>query len=90
LLLKPKLHMANKITYDPNKKYTWGPDDSFILSGAEFGLVLNTLRAVLSTEEAARILLAARANEIIEGTLGRAVEDGIAKEVPDNSQDANL
>lgn len=83
--------MAKKVaSYDPNKKYNWGPDDSFILSGAEFGLVLNTLRAVLSTEEAARIMLAMRANDIVEGTLARAVEDGIAKEVPDNSQDANL
>lgn len=81
--------MAQKPVYNPDKKYTWGPEDSFILSGAEFGLVLNTLRAVLSTEEAARILLAARANEIVEGTLARAVEDGIAKEVPD-TQDANL
>jgi len=73
--------MANKITsYDPNKKYTWAQEDSFILSGAEFGIVLNTLRAVLSTEEAAKIMLAMRANEIIEGTLARAVENGIVKE----------
>ena len=81
--------MAKKTTYNPDKKYTWGPEDSFILSGAEFGLVLNTLRAVLSTEEAARILLAARANEVIEGTLARAVENDIAKEVPD-VQETNL
>lgn len=72
-----------KITYDPNKKYTWTPEDSFILSGAEFGLILNTLRAVLNTPEAARILLANQANTVIEGTLARAVEDGIVKEAPE-------
>jgi hypothetical protein len=67
-------------TYDPSKKYTWTPDDSFVLSGGEFGLVLNALRAVLNTPEAARILIANQANTIVEGALQRAVESGVAKE----------
>lgn len=69
--------MAN---YDPSKKYTWTPDDSFTLSGGEFGLILNALRAALNTEEAARILIANEANKIVEGALQRAVESGVAKE----------
>jgi len=73
-----------KISYDPNKKYTWTPDDSFILSGGEFGLILNALRAVLNTPEAARILVANEANKIVENTLQRAVENGIAKEAEEN------
>jgi hypothetical protein len=73
-----------KISYDPNKKYTWTPDDSFILSGGEFGLILNALRAVLNTQEAARILIANEANKIVENTLQRAVENGIAKEAEEN------
>jgi hypothetical protein len=72
-------------SYDPNKKYTWTPDDSFILSGGEFGLVLNALRAVLNTQEAARILIANQANTVVEGALQRAVENGIAKEVEDET-----
>ncbi len=71
-------------SYDPNKKYTWTPEDSFILSGGEFGLVLNALRAVLNTQEAARILIANEANKIVEGALQRAVENGIAKEAEEN------
>jgi hypothetical protein len=71
-------------SYDPNKKYTWTPEDSFILSGGEFGLVLNALRAVLNTPEAARILIANEANKIVESALQRAVENGIAKEAEDN------
>lgn len=67
-------------SYDPNKKYTWTPEDSFILSGGEFGLILNALRATLNTQEAARILIANEANKIVEGALQRAVENGIAKE----------
>ena len=69
-----------KPSYDPNKKYTWTPDDSFVLSGGEFGLVLNALRAVLNTPEATRILIANQANTIVEGALQRAVENGVAKE----------
>ena len=74
-----------KPSYDPNKKYTWTPDDSFILSGGEFGLVLNALRAVLNTQEAARILIANQANTVVESALQRAVENGIAKEVEDET-----
>jgi len=69
-----------KITYDPNKKYSWTPEDSFTLSGGEFGVILNTLRAILSTQEASKILLANQANTIVEATLAKAVEDGIDKE----------
>lgn len=80
MLSKLKI-MTEKIVYDPNKKYTWTPDDSFILSGGEFGVVLNTLRAILSTPESARILLANQANTIVEGALSRAVEAGHVKEL---------
>lgn len=73
--------MADKITFDPNKKYTWNPNDEFVLSGGEFGLILNTLRAILNTEEAAKVLLAVRANDVIEGLLAKSVETGIAREV---------
>ncbi len=66
--------------YDPNKKYTWTQEDQFVLSGGEFGLILNTLRAVLNTQEAARILLANQANQVVEGVLARGVESGVIKE----------
>lgn len=75
-----------KITYDPNKKYTWTPETSFELTGAEFGLILNTLRAVLNTPESARILLANQANNVIEETLARAVETGKVVEAPEEKQ----
>ena len=74
-----------KITYDPNKKYTWTPEDKFELSGSEFGLILNTLRAVLNTEEAGRILLANQANNVVEGILAQAVEAGVVKEAPEQT-----
>ena len=69
-----------KITYDPNKKYAWTPEDSFSLSGGEFGVILNTLRAILGTQEATKILLANQANNIIEGVLAKAVENGTVLE----------
>jgi hypothetical protein len=72
-----------KITYDPNKKYSWTPEDSFVLSGGEFGVILNTLRAILSTPEASKILLANQANTIVEATLAKAVENGVVKEAPE-------
>ena len=77
-------------TYDPNKRYTWTPNDQFTLSGSEFGLILNALRAILSSEEAGKILLANKANEAIENALAAAVEADLVKEVPEAPQQANL
>ena len=74
-------------TYDPNKKYTWTPQDEFTLSGAEFGLLLNSFRAILSTEQAQQVLLANRANEVVEAILARAVENNVVKEAQTHSTD---
>lgn len=68
-------------SYDPNKKYGWTPEDQFVMSGQEFGIVLNALRSVLNTQEAARILLANEANKAVEGVLAKSVEAGIVKEI---------
>jgi hypothetical protein len=68
------------ITFDPAKKYTWAGADQFNLSGYEFGVILNSLRAVLSTPEAQATFQAAQASELVEKVLARAVEAGIAKE----------
>jgi hypothetical protein len=70
-------------TFDPNKKYTWAIDSEFTLSGNDFGILLNSLRAILSTEEAQRILLADKASQIMEATLAEAVQNGSVVEVPE-------
>ena len=69
--------MAN---YDPNKRYSWKPEDVFQLNGEEFGIILNAMRAVLNTPEAATILMAHRANEAIENIMANAVNNGVIKE----------
>lgn len=74
--------------YDASKKYTWTPDDTFVLSGNEFGVVLNALRAILGTADAQRVILADRANDVIESAFGRAVEMGIAKEVVEENKNS--
>jgi hypothetical protein len=77
-----------KPTFDPQKQYTWNADNAFTLSGSDFGLVLNALRATISTPEAARILLAVDAHDAVQDALARAVESGQVKEkepTPNNS-----
>ena len=76
--------------YDPNKKYSWTPEDKFELSGRDFGLILNTLRAILNTEEAAKILLAQQANAAIEGVMAKGVELDIVKEVVEEVSSKDL
>lgn len=76
----PEMPAQEAIKYDPNKKYTWSTDDIFVINGAEFGIILNSLRSQLATEEAARILLANRANNTVEQVLARSVESGVIKE----------
>jgi hypothetical protein len=67
--------------YDPAKRYTWTPEDTFTLTGAEFGLILNMVRAYLSSEEAARFQLMMQANQVIEQLMIKGVESDIIKEV---------
>lgn len=76
----PEMPVQEPVKYDPNKKYTWSTDDIFVINGAEFGVILNSLRSQLATEEAARILLANRANNTVEQILARSVEAGVIKE----------
>jgi len=78
--------MSDKITYDPTKRYTWTPTTEFTLTGEQFGLILNSLRGVISTQEAARILLAAQANDSLEAVLAKAVESGDVVEAPAEEQ----
>lgn len=66
--------------YDPSKYYTWEPGTKFLLSGEEFGVMLNSIRAILNSPEGRIILLADQANKAIENSLARAVEIGIVKE----------
>jgi len=67
--------------YDPSKRYTWTPEDTFTLTGQQFGLILNTVRSYLSSEEAARFQLMVQANEVIEKLMIEGVENDTIKEV---------
>ena len=67
--------------YDPAKRYTWTPEDTFTLTGQQFGLILNTVRAYLSSEEAARFQLMMQTNEVIEKLMIAGVESDVIKEV---------
>ena len=44
--------------FDPNKKYRWTPETQFVLNGADFAGLLNSMRAIISTEQAQTILSA--------------------------------
>ena len=72
------------IAFDPNKKYTWQAGDQFTISGQELGLILNSIRGFLATEEAQKILLAAEADKAVQSIMARNVEAGIIKEVENN------
>ena len=62
--------------FDPTKKYTWTKDTQFVINGGEFGMLLNALRTVTSTQEAQALYLAKEAAFIMENALKQAVENG--------------
>ena len=68
-------------TYNPSSRYTWTPEDTFTLTGAQFGLILNTVRSYLSSEEAARFQLMVQTNQVVEELMIQGVEADIIKEV---------
>jgi hypothetical protein len=69
--------------YDPRKKYTWSPDTQFTLSGNDFGILLNSLRQIVSTKEAQVILRAADAADVIENLMAQSVASGSVIEHPE-------
>lgn len=79
-LPKKELKYVDLPKYDAAKKYRWEPDTRFLLTGEEFGVILNSLRAILNSPDAQRILLAERANLAVENSIARAVEVGLVKE----------
>jgi len=74
--------------YDPNKRYTWEPQDKFELDGEQFGRVLNAFRAILSSQEAQKILAIEKANDEIEKVMAKAVEDDVAKEIEKQNENS--
>ena len=74
--------------YDPNKRYSWTPQDTFTLTGEQFGTILNAVRAVVGSPEAQRILAIVRANDVIEQMMVKAVEDGVVLEIPESKPQA--
>jgi len=66
--------------YDPAKKYQWTPETKFVLNGQEFGILLNSIRAVLETAEAQRVMLAINSSNVLDSVLAKAVGSGIVKE----------
>jgi hypothetical protein len=81
---KEETKVETKPEFNPAKKYTWSKDAQFTLSGGEFGLILNALRGVVSTQEAQALFLANEAVGVVENILGNAVEGGLVKELEEN------
>lgn len=77
-----KNESSEGVKYDPSKKYIWGKEDKFVLTGEQFGRMLNALRATLSTPEAQRFRMIEIANDDIEEIMALSVEKGIIKENP--------
>ena len=71
-----------KIKYDPSQLYTWTPQTVFELDGEQFGAILNTFRAILSTPEANALFQVSRTNQLIEKILADAIERGDVIEAP--------
>lgn len=62
--------------YNPQKSYGWEVETPFVLTGAEFGMIYNTL-----LKKKSELLMQLDVLNVLEGKLRLAVETGAAKEV---------
>jgi len=69
--------------YDPSRKYSWTPQDTFTLTGEQFGTVLNAIRGIMGSPEAIQIMAISKANDVIETLMIAAVENEIVLEMPE-------
>ena len=67
------------MSYDPSKRYVWSPDEKIEITGQEFAMMLNAVRGVLNLPEAPAILMASKANDIMDKVMERYVSSGIIK-----------
>lgn len=74
------------MTYDPKKSYTWSEQDTFELTGAEFGVIINTFRSILHIPDAGKVLMISRANEVFETIIAKAVQNNKVREVSEPVQ----
>ena len=71
--------------YNPNMRYTWTPGDQFVLTGDQFGKMINAIRAISSIFP---INLIQEANISVEEIMKVAVEQGIVKESPVSTENS--
>lgn len=67
------------MSYDPSKRYVWSPDEKIEITGQEFAMMLNAVRGVLNLPEAPVILMASKANDIMDKVMERYVSAGVIK-----------
>lgn len=72
------------MSYDPTKKYVWSPDEKIEINGFELATLVNTVRSVLNRPEAQSIILADKANQILDKIMEENVNAGKIKEAEQN------
>lgn len=66
----------------PNVNYTWNQDATFTLTGKQFELFINGLRASLATPEAQKVLMLNELSNILNEKLSKGIDEGIVQETP--------
>ena len=79
MLKKPE--QIENLTFDPSKSYSWEKETDFVLSGTDFGIILNTLRSSISTPEAQNIINQLKSLEVIEKLLSVSIQEGRVVEI---------
>jgi hypothetical protein len=78
--LEPVLQNESPVAvYDRSKMYGWTPDDTFVITGDQFGAIINVIRAISNIIP---VELIQAASVSIEKVMQHAVETGVAKEMP--------
>lgn len=71
--------------------YRWDPTDKFILTGLEFDLIYNGLRANLNDPNFIRVASIVKALETVDGVFKQGVEAGVIKPVyPEPKEEQKL
>lgn len=69
----------------PNTPYQWKDDAQFTLNGKEFELLINTVRAILTTPESQKVLLLAQVNNVLENLLAKEIQSGQVFQVEESA-----
>ena len=78
-MAKVQTKEQEKPQFDPTVPYGWSADDEFVITGKEFEMINNALKAHVGSEEFQKFLSLYKGLEVVDKIFIKGIEQGVIK-----------